>query len=330
MLFILLGLLINYWIHSVSQTPLSRAPGSLEMEKFNSWEPKGCPVQIHFPEQTCLGGAMQWESELVGKNSHELQWHWWKFSCFHELSRFWRLNKSDLIIRPFHTPLNISKLLHSSLNTWPNDIPFALLKSASLSQLSQQQKFPLPVAKTSLSFQTYFLVGIFWTIVACRAPKCSWQPPCYLSLLSSCWSLHPALPRHLGRCPMLYLLCELSQQQSPGCQGSGAVPAPAPCGGCREGLSASGASLVLAEPVWEPLRSEQAGSVQCRARGHPCSPGAHRALGISQDQKKHPLPYLEIGCSRIFLSQLFSQLVVQILPCCENMWTLYIFSIGHR
>lgn len=60
------------------------------------------------------------------------------------------------------------------------------------------------------------------------------------------------------------------------------------------------------------LGAAAAGNALALSRGHPCSPGAHRALGVSQDRKKQPLLYLERSCSRTFLSQLFSQLIVQI------------------
>lgn len=132
------------------------------MKKFISWEPKGCPVLINFPEQMCLGEEPCSETELVGNNFCELQWDWGKFSCSHELSHFWRINKSDLTFLIFpiqvHFPLNTCKLLHSSLNTWPNYIPFALLKSTSFPQLHQWQ---IPVTCNENKLELLVLSEVF-------------------------------------------------------------------------------------------------------------------------------------------------------------------------
>lgn len=76
------------------------------------------------------------------------------------------------------------------------------------------------------------------------------KPLCYLSLLSSCWTLPPALPRHAGRCLVLYLLCAAEPAAEPqlpmvrccfwtGIDQWGSLA----CAGCREGGQISGVAV---------------------------------------------------------------------------------------
>lgn len=93
--------------------------------------------------------------------------------------------------------------------------------------------------------------------------------------------------------------------------------------GARKGVSPSGVSMRACRGWMEPLhQSSVHGSLQCQARGEPCSPWADWAFGVCWDQKKHPLLYLERSCSRIFLSQLYSELIVHIfypaVKTCED------------